>query len=115
MNATQFRKIALSMPEAVEKGHMNHPDFRVAGKIFATLQPDEKCGMVKLTPAQQRQFMKDHPGAFEPAAGAWGKRGATLVDLAGVRPAVLRNAITAAWLNTAPKKLIEASGAAELP
>jgi hypothetical protein len=67
--------------------------------------------MVKLTPQQQREFVSQHPGVFEPANGAWGKQGCTLVRLAGAKPAVLRRAIVAAWLNTAPKRLIEETGA----
>jgi hypothetical protein len=116
MTAQQFRKLALSMPEAEEGAHMGHPDFRVKGKIFATLLPREGdwC-MVKLTPPQQREFVKKHPGVFEPAAGAWGKQGCTLVRLAGAKQTTLRRAIFAAWLNTAPKRLIEETGLADEP
>jgi len=74
MNAEEFRAAALKVPGAVEAAHMNHPDFRVNGKIFASLgYPDEGWGMVKLTPAQQRAFMKEAPEIFSPCAGAWGK------------------------------------------
>jgi len=82
VTANHFRRIALSLPEAEERAHMNHPDFRVGGKIFATLgYPDKSRGMVKLSPEQQHNFSKDYPGVFVPVKGAWGRRGATNVDL----------------------------------
>jgi hypothetical protein len=67
MTPNAFRKIALSLPETEERQHMNHPDFRVAGKIFATLgYPDKTRGMVKLSPEHQHNFSKDYPEAFIP-------------------------------------------------
>ena len=79
---------------------MNHPDFRVNGKIFASLgYPDESSGMVKLTPDQQRSFMKKSPGMFTPCAGAWGARGATNVHLASIGKRVLSEALKAASNN----------------
>src|SRR5262249_21685411 len=81
VTAGQFRKLALSLPEAVEAEHMGHPDFRVGGKIFATLGPDEKWGMVKLQPDQQASLMASEPNVFQPASGAWGKNGSTIVRL----------------------------------
>ena len=48
MTSDEFRKMALEIPTAVERSHMNHPDFRVAGKIFASLGvPDESWGMAE--------------------------------------------------------------------
>jgi hypothetical protein len=71
MTAENFRRIALSMPEAMENSHMHHPDFRVGGKIFASLgYPDYQCGMVKLPPEQQESFSRDYPEAFAPVKGA---------------------------------------------
>ncbi len=85
---------------------MGHPDFRVRGKIFATLAwPDASWGMVKLTAEQQRMFVRGAPAAFVPVRGAWGRRGATNVRLARARPAAVRGALVAAWLNTAPASL----------
>jgi len=108
MTANDFRKIALSLPETEERSHMNHPDFRVAGKIFATLgYPDKTRGMVKLSPEDQHYFTKSDPVAFVPVKGAWGRRGATFVHLERVKKNVLRKAIEAAWRNTAPKRLLE--------
>jgi hypothetical protein len=111
MTEDQFRTMALDLPEAEEREHMDHPDFRVKGKIFATLgSPKPGWGMVKLTPEQQQEFMKIEPGTFVPAAGAWGVRGATHVLLKSVDRAKLRKALLAAWRNTAPKKMVEELG-----
>jgi hypothetical protein len=105
-----FRKIALSMPEAIESAHMGHPDFRVGGKIFATLMyPDGDSGMVKLNPEQQAQLVKSKPRIFAPIPGGWGKKGATLVHLKAATRTAVRSAMLTAWTNTAPKRLIEAS------
>jgi hypothetical protein len=108
MTADAFRKLALGLPEAVEQSHMCHPDFRVGGKIFATIWPDEDWAMVKLTPALQRQFVELHPKVFEPLKGAWGARGCTQVRLSAATKSVLWPALIAAWRNTAPKKLVRA-------
>jgi len=108
MTAAQFRKLALALPETEERQHMNHPDFRVAGKIFATLgHPDKTRGMVKLSPEDQHNFTKDYPDAFVPVKGTWGRRGATSVYLKAAKKDVLAKAIKAAWRNTAPKRLLE--------
>ena len=109
MTREQFRRLALSFPEAIESEHMDHPDFRVAGKIFATLAyPDEKWGMVKLTPEQQEEFVRIDRDAFAPVKGGWEKRGATSVRLRAAKRATLRRALAAAWCNVAPKELAKA-------
>ncbi len=106
MTAKDFRQLALSLPETEERQHMSHPDFRVAGKIFATLgYPDKTRGMVKLSPEDQHYFSEDYPGTFIPVKGAWGRRGATSVLLKTAKKDALRKAIEAAWRNTAPKHL----------
>ncbi len=107
MTADQFRRLALSLPEAVESAHMNHPDFRVGGKIFATLGPDEKWGMVKLTPEQQAEFVRADPAAFQAFDNAWGRRGATKVILVKSKKAMVRRALIEAWRNTASKRLAQ--------
>lgn len=106
MTADEFRKLALSFPEAAESSHMNHPDFRVGGKIFATLGPDEVWGMVKLTADQQATFIDAHSKVFHPASGMWGRRGATIVHLRGAKSSVVEPALIMAWRNTAPKRLV---------
>jgi len=106
VTANDFRKMALAFPETEERSHMNHPDFRVAGKIFATLgYPDKTRAMVKLSPEQQHYFSKDEPDVFAAVNGAWGRRGATRVNLKAARKETLRKAIQAAWQNTAPQRL----------
>jgi hypothetical protein len=112
MTAEQFRRLALSFPEAVESSHMNHPDFRVrGGKIFATLAyPDEKWGMVKLSPEQQEEFVRAKPEVFVPVKGGWGRGGATSVLLRVAKSRELRPAMAAAWCNAAPKKLARVRG-----
>jgi hypothetical protein len=107
MTANDFRKLALALPETEEHQHMNHPDFRVAGKIFATLgYPDQSRAMVKLSPEDQHNFSKDFPDAFIPVKGAWGRRGATSIVLKAAKKETLRKALQAAWRNTAPKRLL---------
>jgi hypothetical protein len=107
MTAREFRKMALSLPEAVESAHMGHPDFRVANKIFATLGPDEVWGMVKLAADQQASFVGAEPGVFQPASGAWGRRGSTIVLLAEAKATTVKQGLIAAWRNTAPTRLVQ--------
>ena len=107
MTARGFRRLALGLPEASEVGHMGHPDFRVGGRIFATLgYPDETWGMVKLTPGQQEGFVDAEPTVFVPVKGAWGRRGATNVLLRAAKTRSLRVALMAAWRNVAPRALV---------
>jgi hypothetical protein len=91
------------MEGAVEGAHMGHPDFRVHKRIFASLQPDRAWACVMLTPDQQAAFLCDHPGTFVPAAGAWGRGGATMVRLGVVPEEALGEAVTLAWQNAAKK------------
>lgn len=97
MTADDFREIALSLDGVVESAHMNHPDFRANGRIFATLHTNDTFGMVKLTPEEQRELMRKHPKMFEPSAGAWGRQGCTNVRLASADRATVRAAMTLAW------------------
>jgi hypothetical protein len=107
MTAAEFRRIALSLPEAEESAHMSHPDFRVGGKIFATLgYPDADHGMVVLPPEEQARFVESHPKVFTPAKGAWGKRGSTAVNLSAVDKTTLKRAMEIAWRKRAPKDLL---------
>lgn len=104
MTADKFRRIALGFPGAFESAHMGHADFRVAGKIFATLgYPDEGWGMVKLTPEQQRSLIQEAAAVFAPCSGAWGRKGNTSVHLASVKADTLRAALDSAWRNTVTK------------
>jgi len=104
MTTDDFREMALSLPGAVESAHMNHPDFRANGKIFATLHyPDDGWAMAKLPPDQQQAFVELQPAAFVPVKGAWGRQGATNVRLKIVKEESLRAALTLAWQHASRK------------
>ena len=108
MTARAFRTFALSLPEATEGAHMGHADFRVRGKIFATLGPEEDWGMVKLPPDEQADLVGEKDGPYRPASGTWGLRGCTIVRLKDASVMTVRGALVAAWRNTAPKGLVRA-------
>jgi hypothetical protein len=112
MTAATFRRLALDLPEAVESSHMNHPDFRVGGKIFATLHaPSKGWAMVKLPQAAQASLLAAAPAVFVPATGAWGRGGATLVKLRQADLAMVRRALGMAWRERAPATAIDAADA----
>jgi hypothetical protein len=108
MGPEEFRKLALSFPGAEEREHMDHPDFRVGGKIFATLgYPNESFAMVRLSPKLQAQFVKEDPDIFASVGGTWGKRGATHILLKAVskpHKEKVRLALEAAWQNRVDPK-----------
>ncbi|MFZ0582120.1 MAG: MmcQ/YjbR family DNA-binding protein [Candidatus Acidiferrales bacterium] len=107
MTTAEFRRMALSFPETAEDAHMEHPDFRVGGKIFATLgYPRAGWAMVKLMPDQQQDFVRAEPKAFMAVTGKWGQRGATNVVLKAAKKGRVREALEAAWRNTAPKRIV---------
>jgi hypothetical protein len=108
MDVHAYRRMALELPQAIESSHMNHPDFRVGGKIFATLWPDKNEGVVMLTPEQQEVFLGARPDAFAAASGIWGRRGSTTVALDKVDEEDCRTALAMAWRNKASKKLVMA-------
>ena len=100
MTADQFRRLALALPQAEEHSHMAHPDFRVRNKIFASLgYPETGWGMVRLSPEQQATIIRAAPDVFRPAAGAWGRNGSTLVQLANATAAQLRPILRQAYEN----------------
>ena len=100
------RALALLLPDVVEGAHMGHPDFRVGGKIFATLWRDEERVVVKLTPELQAVLTEAEPNIFEPISGSWGRRGWTNVDLAEADEETLRGALMNAWRTVAPPGLV---------
>ena len=102
-NAKDFRRIVLRLPDSLEHAHMGHPDFRVNGRIFASLNDDETRGMVVLTPDQQERFVRENPSVFQPESGAWGRSGCTRVHLAAVDEETLGEALTLAWQNGVAK------------
>ena len=106
MKASEFRKLALSFPTAVEGVHMGTTDFRVTGKIFATLgYPNPEFGALMLSPADQDLLLKQYPKAFTPAPGAWGRTGSTLVRLTAVTRRAVKLGLESAWARRASKTL----------
>ena len=104
MNAADFRRIALSFEGAEEGSHMDAPDFRVGGRIFATLaSQDQGYGNLMLTPEQQADFVRELPDLFLPIRGGWGRMGATHISLAKANEEVLVGALRAAWKLRAEK------------
>jgi hypothetical protein len=98
MNADDFRRIALSLEGAEEGSHMGSPDFRVGGRIFATLAAQKQgYGNLMLTPEQQAMLVAKAPEVFLPVGGGWGRNGATHVRLAAVNKDVLEGALRTAW------------------
>ena len=106
MDRDSFRALALGFPQAVESSHFDVADFRVGGKIFATLRPSDDRAVLKLSPDQQRLLMETSPGLFEPVKGSWGQKGWTRVILATTDEATVRHAMAMAWKSVAPKKLV---------
>jgi hypothetical protein len=106
MTAEQFRNMALALPDTEEREHMGHPDFRVGGRIFASLgYPDSDRGMVKLYPEQQKDFIAAAPKMFSPIKGEWGRQGCTSVLLKAATQTRVKTALYAAWRNAAVKSL----------
>jgi hypothetical protein len=99
-----FRTLALGLPGAVESAHCGHPDFRVSGRIFATLSGAAMgCGVLKLTPEQQHAFHTELPAVFEPVHGGWGRMGMTFVHLDVVEQDTLLGALRTAHRNVTAK------------
>jgi len=106
MTASDFRRIALSLDGAEEGSHMGAADFRVDGRIFATLAAEKKgYGNLMLTPEQQAAFVEEAPEVFLPVPGGWGKGGATHVRLAAANEDLLLGALRTAWRRRVDKNL----------
>jgi hypothetical protein len=98
MKTADFRRIALSLEGAVEASHMGAADFRVGGRIFATLASQgQGYGNLMLTPEVQAEFVENQPDVFLPVAGGWGRMGATHIRLAAANEDMLEGALQAAW------------------
>jgi len=98
VKVSDFRKIALSFEGAEEGSHMGAADFRVGGRIFATLaSQDQGYGNLALTPEQQADFVSELPDVFLPVHGGWGRMGMTHIRLAKASADVLRGALQTAW------------------
>ena len=105
ISADEVRAVALSLPGAEERSHFDTPDFRVRGKIFATLAGPDRM-VVRIDPSDQTMLLAAEPGTFSPCAGAWGRRGWTYVQLDSVDPDVLRDLVVESWRRLAPKRLV---------
>jgi hypothetical protein len=106
MTAKDFRRIALSLEGAEEGSHMGAVDFRVGGRIFATLaHVKQGYGNLMLTPEQQAEFVAERPEAFLPVAGGWGAGGATHIRLDQANEDLLEGALRAAWKVRVQKNL----------
>ena len=104
MTANDFRRIVLGMDGAIERSHMDHPDFRVGNRIFATLTHDERLGMVSLPPGEvQQEFIRAYPSAFSMVNGTWGLQGATRVHLESAEEDAVGEAVTVAWRHAVAK------------
>jgi hypothetical protein len=109
MTAADFRRLALSLPGAEEGSHMGSADFRVGGRIFATLASESKgYGNLMLSPELQAEFVAEQPDVFLAVPGGWGRNGATHVRLAEANEDLLAGALRTAWKlrveKNAPKK-----------
>jgi hypothetical protein len=93
-----FRRLALTLEGAREGSHLGHPDFRVGGRIFATLaSQDQGYGNLMLSPDEQTAFVEELPEVFLPIAGGWGRMGMTHIRLATATEDMLRGALYTAW------------------
>lgn len=101
------RQSALALPEVEEKNHFDIPDFRIKGKIFASIHKDKHCMMVKLRPEDQSVFCSFDKTVIFPVPGGWGRKGATFINLKMVRKSMFLDALTTAWKTAAPGKLAE--------
>lgn len=108
MTPAAFGKIALSMPEAEASSHFDVPDFRVAGRIFATAGRMDGKAVLKLTMDQQQMLCESEPEMFKPVESAWGRKGWTNLILAKTDAKTAKSALWMAWKNAAPKKLLKA-------
>ena len=98
MTIDDFRRIALSLEGAEESSHMGQPDFRVGGRIFATLaSASQGYGNLMLTPEQQAAFVGELPEVFVPIHGGWGRMGMTHIRLSAASEDVLAGALRTAW------------------
>jgi len=107
MNAAEFRKLALACEGASESEHNGHPDFRVGGRIFASLAADGSWAMVKVSPLDQATLIERSDGVMEPFPGAWGKQGCTKILLAKAAATLVREAVVAAHghISTGPDRV----------
>ncbi len=108
MTPEDFRRLALDLPEAVELAHIGTPDFRVRGKIFASVSEHKVVATLKLQRGQQEMVCAAEPELFSPVPGYWGEGGWTELRLERADVATAQSALAMAWRNVAPKRLAAA-------
>ena len=109
VDTEDFRRIALSLEGVVESSHMGSPDFRVNGRIFATLASQKQgYGNLLLTPEQQAAFVEEAPEVFVPVGGGWGRNGATHMRLAAANEDLMAGALRTAWMLKRAMKPVKA-------
>jgi hypothetical protein len=104
LSPKHVRKLALALPEAQESSHQGHPDFRVRNKIFATLPPDGRTAVLKITPADLDDLIQRDAETFR---DIWGGRWLS-VNLDRVAPEALQKLLVDSWRLAAPKTLMRA-------
>ncbi|PSH68433.1 hypothetical protein CU102_14205 [Phyllobacterium brassicacearum] len=105
MSLESFAEMALSFPESIQGSHFGTTDFRVNGKIFATLRPGKQRGVLSLSRGDQALLRETSAGMFEPVPGSWGEKGWTFVILDNADPDAVRHAMAMAWKKAAPKSV----------
>ena len=111
MTADDFRRLALSLDGAEESSHMGAPDFRVGGRIFATLASERQgYGNLMLTPEAQAELVGEMPELFLPVKGGWGRSGATHIRLADATEDLMAGALRMAWKIRVEKNINPAAG-----
>jgi hypothetical protein len=106
MTVNEVQAIAALLPFTIEGAHRGNPDFRVGGRVLATLWIDEDRLVLRFTPEDQATFCEAEPDLFSPIDGAWGRRGWTNLDLIDCEEEIARAALLAAWRTTAPPELV---------
>ncbi len=105
MSPEAFAEMALSFPETIQGSHFDTTDFRVSGKIFATLRPEKERGVLSLSRGDQELLREISGEMFEPVPGSWGEKGWTFVILHSADPDAVRHAMAMAWRKAAPKSV----------
>jgi hypothetical protein len=109
VDVSAYRRLALALPGAAEAAHMGAPDFRIDGRIFATLAYGQKgLGTLMLSPEQQAMFVAEAPEYFSAVAGGWGRAGATLVRV-DAPESVLAGALATAFHHVLAKQAAKKS------
>ncbi len=102
-----FRKLALLFPETTEEAHFEKTSFKVKKKIFATCDGINKIACIKFSEIEQSVFASAAINIIYPANNKWGKQGWTFIEMKKVNKDLFADALTTAYCEVAPKKLVE--------